>query len=221
MRRINTFDVLFHPGNPQTGELGTIVTADWLNAVQEEIAQAIEGFGGTVDPAVPNQLAQVLQAYLSSVIADPPGVVKGYGGAAAPAGYLICDGSAVSRATYPALFAAIGTTYGAGNGTTTFGLPDGRGRTLIGAGQGAGLTNRALGTKGGEEAHVLTNAEMPVHTHESQYDARTPGSIDYNGSGSEIGGMGTQYTYPTTPAGGGKAHNNMIPFLAINYIIKF
>jgi microcystin-dependent protein len=85
--------------------------------------------------------------------------------AATRGGALLCDGSAVSRTTYSALFAAIGTVYGAGDGSSTFNLPDYRGRVILGAGAGAGLTNRVLGTSGGEEAHLLASTEMPVHAH--------------------------------------------------------
>jgi microcystin-dependent protein len=82
-----------------------------------------------------------------------------------PKYWLNCDGSAVSRNTYAALYTLIGTTYGAGDGTTTFNLPDLRGRFGLGAGQGASLTNRLLGAVGGEETHALTIAELAVHSH--------------------------------------------------------
>jgi len=94
-----------------------------------------------------------------------PGFITEYGGATAPAGWLLCDGSAVSRTTYAALFAAIGVLHGVGDGSTTFNLPDCRGRATVGAGSGPGLTARGIGAKGGEENHVLTTAEMPVHSH--------------------------------------------------------
>jgi microcystin-dependent protein len=96
---------------------------------------------------------------------SPVGTISSYSSAIIPRGWLLCDGSAVPRATYPDLFAVTGTTYGAGNGTTTFNLPDMRGRFIIGAGQGTGLTNRALAAIGGEEAHANTVAEMAAHTH--------------------------------------------------------
>lgn len=95
----------------------------------------------------------------------PAGAIQPYAGAAAPAGWLACDGTAVSRSTYSRLFAAIGTTWGAGNGSTTFNVPDLRGRAPIGAGTGAGLTARALAGSGGAETVTLTTATMPAHGH--------------------------------------------------------
>jgi microcystin-dependent protein len=95
----------------------------------------------------------------------PPGAIMSYAGSTAPTGWLLCDGSAVSRTTYAALFTAISTTYGAGDGSTTFNLPDTRGRTVVGAGQGTGLSNRLVGAVGGEETHQLTIAELASHTH--------------------------------------------------------
>jgi microcystin-dependent protein len=95
----------------------------------------------------------------------PPGTVIMYIAATAPAGFLLCNGSEISRTTYATLFAIISTTYGSGNGSTTFNLPDLRGRVPIGFGQGSGLTNRSLNGKGGAETHTLTTSEMPSHNH--------------------------------------------------------
>lgn len=88
------------------------------------------------------------------------GSVYMYAGNTAPSGFLLCDGSAVSRATYSALFDEIGTTYGTGDGTTTFNLPDLSGRVAIGT-----SSTHLLGGVGGEETHVLLSAEMPEHGH--------------------------------------------------------
>jgi len=80
-------------------------------------------------------------------------------------GWLKCDGRAVFRDAYPALFAVIGTSFGAGNGSTTFNVPDARGRVAGAIGQGSGLTSRNMGSKVGTETHVLAEGEMPSHTH--------------------------------------------------------
>lgn len=81
----------------------------------------------------------------------PPGTVTMFAGSSTPTGWMVCDGSAVSRTTYAGLFAAIGTTWGVGDGSTTFNVPDLRGRTPIGAGTGSGLTARTLGQTLGSE----------------------------------------------------------------------
>lgn len=88
-----------------------------------------------------------------------------YAGVSAPAGWLACDGSAVARSAYADLYAVVGIIYGAGDGSTTFNLPDMRGRTAIGVGQGTGLTNRALSGMIGAETHQLSVDEMPSHNH--------------------------------------------------------
>ena len=118
-----------------------------------------------------------------TVVTTPPipaGVMHQYAGASAPAGYLLCDGSTVSRTIYASLFAVLSTTYGAGDGSTTFHLPDLRGRVPMGAGTGTGLnasgtgapsgtaqTARTRGQWGGEETHLNLAAEsgVPAHNH--------------------------------------------------------
>lgn len=98
---------------------------------------------------------------------EPIGSVKMYAGSSAPNKWLICDGSAVSRDTFAKLYAVIGTTYGAGDGSTTFNLPDFRGRTAIGVGTGtaSGATAHALAQMEGAETITLSISQMPKHTH--------------------------------------------------------
>ena len=88
------------------------------------------------------------------------GEVHLFGGSVAPAGFLICDGSAVSRTTYSELFSVIGTTFGAGDGSTTFNIPDISGRVIIGT-----SLDYSIGDVGGEETHVLSTQELPQHSH--------------------------------------------------------
>lgn len=131
--------------------------------------------------------------------------------------YLLCDGSEVSRATYAALFAAIGTRYGDGNSTTTFNLPDGRGRCLIGAGVGAGLSFRDINAAyvGAEEV-TLTPAQMPIHVHGwSGPAART----EERGTGANVVWRSTAAT-ETDPAGGDAPHPNMQPSLVGYMYVK-
>jgi microcystin-dependent protein len=95
----------------------------------------------------------------------PTGTIVDYAGSTAPTGWLLCDGSAVSRISFAALYAVVGTNFGTGDGSTTFNVPDLRGRFSLGAGAGTGLTSRALASKGGEEAHALSVAENAAHNH--------------------------------------------------------
>lgn len=88
------------------------------------------------------------------------GSVYLFAGSTAPQGFLLCDGSAVSRDTYATLYAVIGDTYGAGDGATTFNLPDLSGRVVLGT-----SSTYTLASTGGEESHVLVSAEIPSHTH--------------------------------------------------------
>lgn len=94
----------------------------------------------------------------------PVGSVVAYAGATAPDGWLLCNGQTPSRTTYANLFAVLGTTYGAGDGST-FGLPDPMGRAIIGAGAGTGLTTRALAANGGAETVTIGSANLPTHSH--------------------------------------------------------
>lgn len=174
--------------------------------------------------------------------AVPVGVLQMFAGAAAPnANWLLCQGQAISRATYATLFTAISTTYGVGDGTTTFNLPDMRGRVPVGVGTGSGLTARALAATGGEELHTLTAGESgtAVHNHGVTDPSHTH-QWNKAGSGSSHLGEGTvgsstvstgfnDFNSPNTTgvtvnnhagASAGSGHNTMQPFIAVNYIIK-
>lgn len=89
-----------------------------------------------------------------------PGLIEPFAGTIVPAGYLLCDGSAVSRSDYTALFEVIGTTFGSGDGETTFNLPDLSGRVPLGVSM-----SHALGSTGGSETVTLTESELPAHVH--------------------------------------------------------
>lgn len=154
----------------------------------------------------------------------PIGSVLPYAGTSEPTGYLFCRGQAVSRTTYADLFAAIGTTFGAGDGSTTFNLPDLRDRFPLGdndmGGSDAGRVgnyNTDLGDTGGEDQHTLTTGEIPNHSH-----TMTKRVVGDGGAG-HIGGTSgsTDGSLTTSAVGGGGAHNNMPPFLTLHYIIKY
>ena len=153
----------------------------------------------------------------------PVGTVSQYAGGSAPAGYLTCDGSGVSRTTYARLFAVLGSTYGPGDGSTTFNLPDLRGRVPVGYDSRDANFN-AIGKTGGEETHTLTVAEMPSHNHGPlRIGGNTAVYLQNVASGAGEYGINTNAGsgIDVPPTGGGAAHNNLQPYIALNYIIKY
>ena len=114
----------------------------------------------------------------------PTGTILDFGGGTAPDGYLECNGAAVSRATYATLFAAIGIVWGSGDGSTTFNVPDLRGRVTAGIDGSAGRMPDgldALGETGGSHQHALAVSEMPVHNHGSTAHSHSVGSHTHSG----------------------------------------
>ena len=143
----------------------------------------------------------------------PAGTLLPWCGQTVPTGFLLCSGAigAISRTTYAALFAAIGTQFGAGNGSTTFNIPNMEQRVPVGMGNPPLNT---VGSTGGEIEHTLSVAEMPAHTHAySQWGAGSNGP-----GGSFASNFSTQQT---GSAGSSAAHNNMQPYIIIRYIIKY
>ena len=144
----------------------------------------------------------------------------------APSGWMKCDGQLVRIADYIALFDLVGNTYG-GDGITTFGLPDLRGRVI--AGGGAGILN--LGTSGGEEMHTLTTAEMAAHGHAPRCSdsagnqAGVAGAVWASDSAKldppyrNVAPNAAMNAQSVIATGGGMGHNNMQPFLTLNYVI--
>jgi microcystin-dependent protein len=180
----------------------------------------------------------------NTMLRVPAGCVMPFAGTTPPDGWLLCYGQAVSRTGYSDLFAAIGTTYGAGDGSTTFNLPDLRGRVAAGkddmGGSAAGrltspVSGATLGASGGEQSHMLSTAEIPAHSH----GVNDPGHAHSYGAGQTpspftprgTNGDGTNFNNnPATNgaftgisiqnAGGGGAHNNTQPTIVLNHIIS-
>lgn len=146
----------------------------------------------------------------------------------APKGWALCNGQLLSIAQNQSLYALLGTTYG-GNGQTTFGLPDLRGRVPISAGQGPGLSNYNLGQLGGEETHTLTLNEIPSHTHALNSTSTVGSSDDPTGNlpAKNAAGVpqygatanGTMSGAAVGAVGEGHSHNNMQPYLTLYWII--
>lgn len=157
----------------------------------------------------------------------PIGIISPYGGASAPTNWLLCDGSAVNRTTYAKLFTAISTAYGTGDGSTTFNLPDLRGRTPIGVDGAAnritsastnGANADTLGGVGGAETHTLTTAQLPVTSLGNILTRITDGAgANVAAAQSQTDSVGNEPH--TISFGSGNAHSNTQPWQTVNYII--
>lgn len=158
------------------------------------------------------------------------GEIATFGFNFAPRGWAKCDGQLLQISSNTALFSLLGTTYG-GDGRTTFGLPDLRGRAALHQGAGPGLTNHPMGQKAGAETVALNASTMPVHTHAATLrgsivapiGTATPTGMvlaagnKYLPGNSDTDMGGTSITNADT--GGGQAHANMQPYLVVNYCI--
>lgn len=212
------------------GEVGTESVPTSLAGEIERIRFVLKELKGTAQwyESVASSFVQVWQP------GDTKATFRSEG--TPPPGWLFCDGSAVSRVTYAALFAAIGVVHGIGDGSTTFNLPTCSGRVLVGAGLGAGLTiSWGIGSKFGAENHVLSPTEMPAHAH----NLADPGHGHHlqNLQGTSTPGSGAQLLAGSGPvadlfvepaitgiavlaAGGNGAHNNMQPGIGVRMLIK-
>jgi microcystin-dependent protein len=158
----------------------------------------------------------------------PTGTVLPFAGINAPTGYLFCDGDAISRSTYSDLFDIIDETYGAGDGSTTFNIPDLRGRVIAGqddmggtsadrlTGQSGGVNGDNLGATGGAETHTLTTSEMPSHTHTYSESSSGPAARGVGDSTTAV----ARQNVNSGSTGGDQPHNNVQPTIILNYIIK-
>lgn len=176
------------------------------------------------------------------------GTVLPFAGSAAPSGWLLCYGQAVSRTTYATLFAVVGTTYGTGDGSTTFNVPDLRGRVAAGkddmggsaasrltnAGTGnPGVAGATLGASGGVDRHAVTAAQMPLHGHPTYISTAAQSGAQSNSSGGIMlfnNNLNLKNAHTGEPnatagnqvggSGGDEAHPNVQPTMILNSIIK-
>jgi microcystin-dependent protein len=147
----------------------------------------------------------------------------------APAGWQACDGSLLPISEFDTLFALIGTTYG-GDGQSTFGVPDLRGRVTVHQGQAPGLNSYVIGQLGGVEIVTLTGNQMPQHSHALLASSADATVNDPTNAVLAGGGQNRLYSNATpvnsmnpamvSPMGGSQPHNNQQPFLVCNWIIS-
>lgn len=193
------------------------------------LASQAEAEAGTENTKImtPLRTAQAI-----AVFSIPSGVILDYAGTTAPTGYLMCYGQAISRTTYATLFTAISTTYGSGDGTTTFNVPDCRGRVIAGkddmggssanrlTDQDGGLNGDTLGDTGGAETHALTSTQNASHTHTQTVGEAASGTANWWPLGENGDSIVSHTGVATGSSGSGTAHNNVQPTIILNKIIK-
>lgn len=177
------------------------------------------GFMSLLSVAPPANAQIGVSPYLGEIMAVPYNF--------APKGWAFCAGQLLAINQNQALFALLGTTYG-GNGQTNFALPDLRGRSAISSGQGPGLSNYNLGQVGGEESVTLLVTQMPIHNHSVQASSNLGSQPSPVGSAWAVQGRSPIYSASADTflspgavsiAGNGQPHDNLSPYLAMNYVI--
>ncbi len=173
-------------------------------------------------------LASFTQVFTKPIMAIDPfiGEIQAFGMNFCPRGWAATDGQLLPISSNTALFSLIGTMYG-GDGRTTFALPDLRGRTIIGKGQGPGLSSRRIGARGGQESVVLSVQQIPSHSHKlvakkgratrkvAESNQLAAGTGIYRAKGDDI----LLKNEAISKTGAGQAHDNMMPYTVITYCI--
>lgn len=235
--------VLVSQHNPAMQDIAAALSASLDRDGKGGMRAALPMGGNKITNVAPGTAATDVATVgqIGESVSVPIGAVIDYWGATPPDGYLFCAGQAVSRSTYSDLFDVIGTAAGAGDGSTTFNLPDYRGRVGAGRDDMNGstasrlntLSSTTLGASGGAQTHTLTEAQIPSHTHAvtdpghaHTYSTVTSASTN-SGVGeftaepsgvTDTGGSTTGITLDST--GGGAAHNNVQPTIICNKIMR-
>jgi microcystin-dependent protein len=240
---VNTGDtILVSQHNPALQDIQQALTnsldRDGKGGMRADLQMGGYKISNVADGVADSDVATVgqLGAQATSV---PIGAVIDYWGTTVPDGFLLCYGQAVSRTTYADLFAAIGTAAGAGDGSTTFNVPDYRGRVGAGKDDMGGssaarlntIASTTLGTAGGSQTHTLTTAQLAAHSHTVTDPGHFHAGVQFGGSSGTrltegLGPFTTTSTGSKTTgitianAGSGEAHNNIQPTIICNKIIR-
>jgi microcystin-dependent protein len=199
---------------------GTIVNADInASAAIDWTKLAVSSTVSATELGYLDGVTSAIQTQINNIASVPTGVINPYAGPitnppAPPTGWLLCDGAAVSRSTYATLFGIVGTTYGVGDNSTTFNLPNLKGRVPVGLDSSQSEFD-TLGETGGAKTVTLTQGQIPSFNHEIQMSAGGGDGTTYVRGSS--GGYSTSLYYSH---GSGEAHPNLQPYIVVNYIIK-
>jgi microcystin-dependent protein len=219
--------------NPTSGQALNSPSHSGQHTNSNDAIEALQAKVGVNSSAVTTSLDYKMR------INNPVGEITLWGTSTAPTGWLIADGSTVSRSTYSALFAVLGTTYGVGDGSTTFGIPNLKGKVPVGR-DSSDVAFDTIGETGGSKTSALVVANLPAHTHTAsstttltngdlivrQYgggDAKLTANSDY---GPYNAATITASTSTTVSGGGngtatGDTFSNLQPYVVLNYIIRF
>ena len=206
-------------------DTSTPLSAENLNLLQDNVENDLGLLTNLTTTDKTNLVSAINEVNSNPSSGSITGSITIYAGSTAPAGYLLCDGQAISRTTYSDLFDIIGTTYGTGDGSTTFNIPNLKGKVIVGVDSNDSDFD-TLGETGGEKEHTLTIDEMPKHDHKANEDnandlfAYQSSTISAYGSTSATG-YGLYRGKNTAKTGGDQPHNIMQPYVVLNYIIKY
>lgn len=199
-----------------------IVSSDYTGQDVASLPDVVSGQATALkarfDNLVKNLVATRFNGLIDEIKAQivPSGVIKAFAGNTAPDGWLICNGQAVSRSECAALFSVIGTTYGAGDKSTTFNVPNLQGKMIIGAD-----STYTLGRTGGSaKAHAQIHVNGGEQINFQRKAGRFKSNIALGGTGSSIGGTEKSCTYVVNVVGDDDTTCALPPYISMNYIIK-